>query len=457
MVLLSGVLLVLAGAAAWSLARLWRIAAIGSAYKAKVLCSIIFGTGRAIDSQKADEVSADSYWLLRLVRARVDSANHSVTVSLLGLRPRTAVYRSGLGATLTDRRSSSVAGSSGAAASSSATLLGSRANGAVLPWPVGEESTALRKVVESAFTEPDPKRRRRTRAIVVVRDGRIIAERYASGFTERTPFSGWSMTKSVLSALVGVLVGQGRLSLQEKSLLPQWHGTDPRAEISLEDLLRMRSGLKFSEDYSDLSSDVIEMLFNRSDAAAYAASQPLSFPPGKTWSYSSGTTNILSAIVRRVVGGAEYVDWPRRVLFDPIGMSSAILEPDASGTFVGSSFMLATARDWARFGQLYLQDGFWEGRRLLPDNWVRFCTSPTPESPDGNYGAHWWLGLQPELGGGTRAATRIPADAFFAVGHEGQTLTVIPSLRLVVVRLGLSIYIDAWNHAAFLADLQDAL
>jgi CubicO group peptidase (beta-lactamase class C family) len=219
----------------------------------------------------------------------------------------------------------------------------------------------------------------------------------------------------------------------------------------------MRSGLRFSEDYSDLSSNVIDMLFNRSDTATYAASLPLGSPPGTAWSYSSGTTNILSGIARRVVGEIDYLDWPRRALFDPIGMSSAIMEPDASGTFVGSSFMLATARDWARLGQLYLHDGLWDGRRIIPEGWVRFSTTPTPESPNGMYGAHWWLKLQPEIGGGTAAAARIPKDAFFAVGHEGQSLTVVPSLRLVVVRLGLSIYVDAWNQAAFLSDLQDAL
>jgi CubicO group peptidase (beta-lactamase class C family) len=453
MVLLWGVLLVLAGAAAWSLTRLWRIAAIGSAYKAKVLSSIIFGAGRVIDPQRAAEVSAESYRLLRLISARVNRAERSVTASFLGLRPRSAVYRSGLGATLMDPRKDDpelVEGS------------GPRATGlptprSFAPWPEGKGSTALRKVVEDVFTEPDPKKLRRTRAIVVVQDGRIIAERYAEGFSETTPFSGWSMTKSVLSALIGILVGEGRLSLQDQGLLPQWSAADPRAAITLEDLLRMRSGLKFSEVYADFSSDVIEMLFNRSDAAAYAASQPLQFPPGTTWSYSSGTTNILSAVARRVVGEDDYLRWPRQSLFERIGMSSAVIEPDASGTFVGSSFMLATARDWARFGQLYLQDGLWEGQRILPDGWVRFSTSPTPQSPEGIYGAHWWLKLRPELGGATPAASGLPADAFFAVGHEAQTLTVVPSLRLVVVRLGLSIYIDAWNQGGFLADLQDAL
>jgi CubicO group peptidase (beta-lactamase class C family) len=447
------VLLVLAAAIAWSLTRLWRIAAIGSAYKAKVLSSIIFGAGRAIDPQRAAEISAESYRLLRLIRARVNRAEGSVTASFLGLRPRSAVYRSGLGATLMDPRKDN----SELVEGSGPRTTGLQSARSLVPWPEGQGSAALRKVVDDALTEPDPKKLRRTRAIVVVQDGRIIAERYAEGFSETTPFSGWSMTKSVLSALIGILVGEGRLSLQDKHLVAQWPAADPRAAITLEDLLRMRSGLKFSEVYSDFSSDVIEMLFNRSDTAAYAASQPLQFPPGSTWSYSSGTTNILSAVARRVVGESDYLRWPRQSLFERIGMSSAVIEPDASGTFVGSSFMLATARDWARFGQLYLQGGLWEGQRILPDGWVRFSTSPTPQSPEGVYGAHWWLKLRPELGGATPAASRLPADAFFAVGHEAQTLTVVPSLRLVVVRLGLSIHIDAWNHAGFLADLQDAL
>jgi CubicO group peptidase (beta-lactamase class C family) len=325
------------------------------------------------------------------------------------------------------------------------------------PWQEGIGSPALDRIVASAFTEPNRRRLRRTRAVVVVRDGQIIAERYAPGFAAETRFPGWSMTKSVLGAMVGILVGEGRLSLGDQELLPHWRAPDPQAAIRLEDLLRMRSGLRFAEVYSDLSSDVIEMLFHRADAAAYAASLPLTSRPGTVWSYSSGTTNILSGLVRRTVGDDEYFNWPRQKLFDPIGMTSAILEPDGSGTFVGSSFMLATARDWARFGQLYLQRGEWDGQQIVSEEWVRFGTSPTPQSPNGIYGAHWWLGLQPELGGSSAAAARIPRDAFFAIGHEGQTLTVIPSLRLVVVRLGLSIHIDAWNQARFLADLIEAL
>jgi CubicO group peptidase (beta-lactamase class C family) len=453
----------------WALARLWRIAAIGSAYRSKVLCSIVFVSQRSVDLQRVEDVSLDSYRLLRLFRSRVDTTAHTMTTSLFGLRPRTATYRTGLGATLFlsessaslpasaegfgEARRSALQARSRQASPSTASVKARTTSRSIQVRP----SRTVQRVVDAAFTEPKPKRRRRTRAIVVLRDGEIVAEQYAPGFDAAMPLPGWSMAKSVLNALIGILVGQNRLSLQDKALLPEWPPTDPRAAITIEDLLRMRSGLKFSEVYSDFSSDVIEMLFNQPDTAGYAARQPLDFAPGTTWSYASGTSNILSAIVRRVVGDREYWNWPSRALFEPLGMSSGILEPDASGTFVCSSFMLATARDWARFGELFLHDGVWNGQRILPEGWVAYSTTPTPQSPAGNFGAHWWLKLQTEIGGDTAAAARLPADTFFAIGHEAQTLTVIPSQRLVVVRLGMSIYIDAWNQAQFLAELLDAL
>jgi CubicO group peptidase (beta-lactamase class C family) len=312
--------------------------------------------------------------------------------------------------------------------------------------------------VDAAFAEPAPRKLRRTRAVLVLHDGAIVAERYAQGFGPDSALPGWSVTKSVLGALIGILVEEKRLSLEDRALLPEWQlPDDPRAAISVEDLLRMRSGLEFSEIYTDPRADVTQMLYARSDMAAFAASKRLSAPPGTTWHYSSGTTNILSRIVRQTVGEREYHEFPRRALFAPLGMSSAVIEADAAGTFVGSSYMFATARDWARFGQLYLDDGAWGGRRILPAEWARFSSIATPQSPDGCYGAHWWLKVPRELGGETESASRIPRDAFFALGHEGQTLTVIPSRRLVVVRLGLSVYVDAWDHARFIADVAHAL
>jgi CubicO group peptidase (beta-lactamase class C family) len=289
---------------------------------------------------------------------------------------------------------------------------------------------------------------------VVVRDGRIIGERYAPGFHDHMPLPGWSMTKAVVGTLAGILVADGSLALNDRELLPEWKRPDPRADITVEDLLRMRSGLRFVENYSNPGSDVVRMLFEQKDAAAFAARLPLKHTPGTVWSYSSGTTNILCRIIRDRVGDADYLEWPRRVLFEPIGMSSAVMEPDAAGTFVGSSFMLATARDWARLGQLYLDGGMWQGRRVISENWIRFAMTPTPQAV--NYGAHWYLRLNPELGGDTDEAARIPGDAFHALGHEGQTLTVVPSRSLVIVRLGLSIYPDAWNHARFVSEVLDA-
>src|SRR5262245_10723732 len=458
-------LIATAAALSWALVRLWRIAAIGSAYRSKVLCSIVFASGRTIDPQRVEDVSKDSYRLLQLFRSNVDPVARTVTTSLFGLRPRTATFRPGLGATLFLKGSSaSLQARRETPAYLTADLPPSRPEGASASLAeafggggkVCTTSRTLQAVVDRAFTEPNPRRLRRTRAVVVLQDGEIVAEQYAPGFDASTRFSGWSMAKSVLNALVGILLGEGRLSLQQAALWPDWQAADPRSAITLEDLLRMRSGLKFAEVYSDFSSEVIEMLFNQSDTAAYAAHQPLSATPGTTWSYASGTTNILSAIVRRVVG-EDYLMWPRRVLFEPLGMTSAILEPDASGTFVCSSFMLATARDWLRFGELFLNDGTRHAKRLLPEGWVAFSTTPTPQSPGGNFGAHWWLKLPPEIGGGSATAARIPPDAFFAIGHEAQILTVIPSRRLVAVRLGLSIYIDAWNQAEFVAGLLDAL
>jgi CubicO group peptidase (beta-lactamase class C family) len=426
---------------------------VAAGYKAKVLCSAIFVSLRDIDPRFAPDISADSYRMLRFSRARVDHDLRTVTCSWLGLWPRTAIYRPGLGATL---MVGPVIGEPIVAhASPSGAATGCPRGKGFEP---GHRVDALRRVVDAAFTEPTPRKLRRTRAVLILHDGAIVAERYAQGFGPDSALPGWSVTKSVLSALVGILVEEGRLSLEDKALLPEWQVSgDQRATISVEDLLRMRSGLAFSEIYSDPRADVTQMLYASADMAAFAASKPLSARPGTEWHYSSGTTNILSRIVRQTVGEREYHAFPPRALFGPLGMNSAVLECDAAGTFVGSSYMFATARDWARFGQLYLDDGAWSGRRILPAEWVRFSASPTPQSPGGCYGAHWWLRVPRELGGETEAASRIPRDASFALGHEGQSLTVIPSRRLVVVRLGLSIYVDAWNHAGFIADVVQAL
>jgi len=318
----------------------------------------------------------------------------------------------------------------------------------------------LNAVVDLAFREPDPDSLQRTRALLVLRDGHVIAERYAPGFSAQTPLPGWSMTKSVTGVLIGVLVQAGMLRPEQRGLLPQWGvGGDKRGEITLDQLLRMTSGLRFTENYGDPDADVAQMLFARADGAAFAIDKPLEFPPGARWRYSSGTSNILSRVVRLAVGGStrDYLEFPRRALFGRIGMESAVIETDAAGNFIASSYMYASARDWARFGQLLLQDGVWSGQRVLPAGWVHYMATLTPQSTRQDFGAHLWLKIPPPFDDPTKALPQLPADVFHAVGYEGQFVSVIPSRRLVVVRLGLSRRDHGWNHHAFLVRLLEAL
>jgi CubicO group peptidase (beta-lactamase class C family) len=282
--------------------------------------------------------------------------------------------------------------------------------------------------------------------------GEILAERYAQGFTPSTPQLGWSMTKSVNSALIGILVKQGKLVTDDPAPVPEWQRSDdPRRAITLDQLLRMSSGLTFQETYEENPvSDVNVMLFASADSAASAAAKPLQAQPDTQWSYSSGTTNILSRMVRQTVAGSvvDYWLFPHRELFARLGTGAIFMEPDPSGTFVASSFMYATPRDWARLGQLYLQDGIWQGERILPEGWVEYSRTPTPLAPGGRYGAQFWLNQGEE-----KWLTDLPPDLFAMSGHDGQFVLILPSQDLVVVRLGYSPGIDRNELLAFVVDL----
>lgn len=435
-----------------------QIILVGNGYVSKTVCSGVFVTGRKPQSVLDAEIRSNDPGILRIVSVEVDRSAGTVRSRLLGLGERVAIFREGLGCTLAVGVDPRALASRGLPipAAMPATLRG--------PWPSratagdptpGLSPAAVSAALDEAFAEPGPSPARRTRAIVVVHDGRVVAERYAPGYGPESPLPGWSMTKSVINALVGVLVREGRLVLDEPLRVPEWSASgDARRTITLRQLLRMSDGLRFSESYGNPLGDVLWMLFGTPDAAGFAASKPLAAPPGTVWSYSSGTTNVIARALRHAVGGGDvdYLLFPRRAIFEPLGMASAIMEPDAAGDYVGSSFMFATARDWARFGLLYLQDGVWEGKRILPEGWVAFSTTPAPAAPRGVYGAHFWL----RLGRDTYAPSGddgLPADAYHAIGHEGQLLTIIPSRRLVVVRLGLSVGSGVWDHAAFLRRL----
>jgi CubicO group peptidase (beta-lactamase class C family) len=298
----------------------------------------------------------------------------------------------------------------------------------------------LADAVAYAFEDPDPERPLLTRALLVVYRDQLIAVRYADGISADTPLAGWSMTKSVNAALIGILEGQGALDIHAPAPVPDWHD-DERAQITVDQLLRMSSGLEFEEVYGPLS-DATAMLFERHSSAHVAMAKPLAVAPDTVWSYSSGTSNLLAWIVRETVerdgGWSAYASFARRVLFDPIGMTSAVMEPDASGTFVASSFMLATARDWARFGLLHLHDGVWQGRRILPEGWAGYVATATPGAPIGEYGAQWWTNDGAPGNASERRFPSAPTDAYQASGYQGQAVIVIPSRDVVIVRMGMT-------------------
>ncbi|MGP0029888.1 MAG: serine hydrolase domain-containing protein [Acidimicrobiales bacterium] len=307
-------------------------------------------------------------------------------------------------------------------------------------WPEAEvpPGVALEDLLDRACDDTGPLAT--TYAVVVVHRGRLVAERYHGALphfdrppepvTARTPLLSWSMAKSVLHAAVGLLVGDGWLDPDRPADVPEWSDPgDPRHAITLNHLLAMRDGLDFVEDYVDERvSDVIEMLFGagQADMAHFAADRPPAAAPGERFNYSSGSSNIIAGVLARVVGpGAPYARFLHHRLFAPIGMDSARAEFDEAGTWVASSYVRATARDFARFGLLYLRDGTWDGRRVLPEGWVdhgRRIRSVDPE--DGPYGAHWWGVAGDTLG------------TFRAAGYEGQSITLCPALDLMVVRLG---------------------
>lgn len=326
-------------------------------------------------------------------------------------------------------------------------------------WPTAPAPPAVRELVDEMFGQPD--RYGDTYAVVVVQGGRLRCERYGGALPSfvheptpvvpDTPLLSWSMAKSVLHAAVGILVGEGRLHPAAPAPVPAWDD-DERAAITLDELLEMRDGLAWNEEYVDAGvSDVIEMLFGAGakDVAAYAEARPLAHEPGRVFNYSSGTSNVVSAIVGRTLGSPDAV---RHLLLDRllhrIGMRSADPRFDEAGTFVASSYVYATARDWARFGLLYLRDGCWEGERLLPEGWVdhgRRVRSVDPE--DGRlYGAHWWVEPDDQARG-----------TFTAVGYEGQAVSVCPALDALVVRLGRTMEPEKTNLAPWRRQVFDAL
>ncbi len=392
-------------------------------FSAHSVCSCHFVAGR---DQASIEQNDNDIDIISKAKNVIDEEGLSVTSSIFGLRKRKAVYRQGLGCVLL--------GLDGARPVSLDAPPRRRLSD-TLYWPYGKKENFVKNeqvqsVIDGAFDHGTEKVKN-TRAVIVVQHGKIIAEQYAPGFGKDVPLLGWSMTKSVVNALYGVLAQQGKVDITQPVGLAEWAG-DERKDITYSDLLRMNSGLEWTEDYGSIS-DATKMLFEANDVSEVQRKKPLAFPIGEHWVYSSGTTNLLAGLLKsRFSTLQEYLNFPYSTLFDKIGMTSMVMETDLVGTFIGSSYGWATPRDWAKFGLLYLQDGMWNGERILPEGWVQYTKTPAKGS-DGDYGAQFWLNEGHEY-------PLSPKDMYYCDGYQGQYVYILPSQDMVIVRMGLTGY-----------------
>lgn len=431
-------LLVLSGAAIYMNSLL----PIITGYAAKNLCSDVFVSART--PQDVDSIDLN-FSFIKLTSNKVDFNEKSVKSSFLWRRSK-AIYRDGYGVTLLrDIPEKTLRSESypykGKPGYSQDTLA----------WPLGDlvptspdsvnaiklNDISKRLITDNAYGGD-------AFAFMVIYKGNPIAEAYKPQFNQHTRFLSWSMAKSFTNALAGLLVKEGKLDISAPTGFKEWQG-DERSKITLNDMLHMQSGLKWNEDYGN-RSDVNLMLHNVGDMAEYAIGQPAEFPAGTHWYYSSGTANIVSYLIRKQFpNDTAYYTYVHTQLFNKIGAPDIIFEVDPSGTMVGSSYLYATARDYARFGLLFLKDGLFNGERILPENWVKYTTTPASESKS-QYGAFFWLNL-------SKDNPAAPTDMFSAEGHDGQQIFIIPSKDMVVVVLGYSPRSHRLDFDKLLADI----
>lgn len=422
--------------ASYAVIYVWNVMPLATGHSAKMMCSHVFLSERHPDSIKKNELAKFPF---NYTSIEVDHQDRSAQASLFGFATQKASFKEGFGCSLVNPELS-------------LTFLGQtynlkprqNKNGKDQLWPLGEKAgkppvglnvTHLMEAIQEVF-EPngdDPHVLRKSSAVIVVYDGQLIAEKYAHGVTSETRHISWSIAKSLTNAIVGLLVYKKDLKVTDKVPIDEWQ-KDERRNISYENLLCMDTGLDWLESYTGPSA-VNTMMFRVADMGNYAMRFPLKDKPGENFMYSSGTTAILSSLIREHIKDENYHDFIYENLFDKIGMSSLVFETDPVGTYVGSSYAFATARDYARFGLLYYQDGMWNGERVLPEGWVDFSTTPT-KSSEGRYGAKFWL----NAGGNKKHPSgynfpSLPRDTYAAIGLGGQYIIVVPSKKLVVVRM----------------------
>lgn len=413
---------------------------IVAGFGAKALCSCAYLGEREEASIIKEELSA---FPLSLGSFHLSPEEKSATGSVMGLAKAKAIYVEGWGCTLVKGMSEDAFRETRKPMTIVKPSLSD-----TIAWPLGSmpyevqdslvDKQKITQAVDMAFAEDNPEKPKNTRALIIVKDGNIIAERYADGYNINSKHIGWSMSKSVTATLIGMLQHDGVLDVNDKASVPEWQGEgDKRKEITIDNLLRMSSGLEWDENYTG-PSPATNMLYGQADMGAYSAQFPLEFDINTKWEYSSGTSNILTYMLKHIMTPEDYYSYPYERLFAPLGISSAVIEADASDTYAGSSYMWASARDWARLGQLYLNDGLWNGVRLLPETWVDYVTRQTPDVPKGRYGAHFWLNAGEPGNEEVRKMPKVSRDVYSMNGYEGQRVFIVPSKNMVVVRLGKS-------------------
>ena len=398
-----------------------------SGFAAKSIASGHFIDGR---SQEMIEKGDNDIKLIDLATNKINEAGKFSTASVFGLKERKAIYREGLGGTLIDDefdvnkayekpRRNKVSNQ--------------------LAYPYGDldhkdtvfstiDYNKLNAAVANAFDKKGIIDKR-TRSVLVLYKNKIVAEKYDEGFNKNSKILGWSMTKSITATIFGILQHQGKYNINTPAPIVEWKNDD-RKIITINDLLHMNSGLAWSEDYTAIS-DATKMLFLSRNMGRIQLEKEAAYKPNTHWNYSSGTTNLLSFILRnQFKTHQEYLDFWYSALIDKIGMHSMIVETDMAGNYIGSSYAWATTRDWGKFGLLYLNKGNWNGEQLFDQSWAKYVATPTAGS-NGDYGAHFWL----NAGGRYPDA---PKDLYSANGFQGQKVFIIPSMDLVIVRMGLT-------------------
>jgi CubicO group peptidase (beta-lactamase class C family) len=383
--------------------------------------------------------------LIDLAKNKISDVDKFATASVYGLKTRKAIYREGLGATLINDDFDV----------SKPYLTPKRTQIKTnLPFPYGDlepkdtifntiDYAKLQRAVDNAF-DKNGEKNKRSRSVLIIYKDKIISEKYDQNFTKNSKILGWSMTKSITQAMFGVLQKQKKLDVFKPAPIAEWQNDD-RKKITINDLLHMNSGLEWEEDYTKIC-DATKMLFQATDMTKSQLVKPAKYAPNSHWNYSSGTTNLLSGILRnQFKTPQEYLDFWYAELIDKIGMHSMVIETDMAGNYVGSSYGWATTRDWAKFGLLYLHNGNWNGTPILDKSWVDYTRKPTNDS-NGIYGAHFWL----NAGGRYPDA---PRDLFSCNGFQGQAIFIIPSCDMVIVRMGLKEEKDGFDFNGLIRDV----